>query len=373
MKFSVKQENLKNSLNLCSHFISSKTQLPILGNVLLKTSKTKLFLASTNLETSVSTSIGAKIEKEGEITVPGKIFTDIVSNLSSELININVEKEKLIIESSGFKSGISVMNSSDFPTVPMFLDKKDCLSLKNEEFINIVDKCLFCVSNDDTRPVLTGVLFLFEKNKLRLVSTDGFRLSSIFLDTKETLETEKVIIPKTILNEISKNQVNGEISLSFNKKDNQVVFGTGDTVFSSRVIEGDFPDFEKIIPKSFLFRVSVDKYEIEQAVRLASVFAKESGNTLKIKVFEDKIKITSESNVSGSQEMEIDASIEKEGRNVPKGLEIAFNYKFIEDFLKNTKGDNVVMEFTTPDKPVKFLDPKLSNFLHLIMPIRIQS
>lgn len=370
MKLVVKQENLKNSLNLCSHFVSPKSQLPILGNILLKADKQKLNLSSTNLETSVSTSIGAQIEKTGEITIPGKVITDIVSNLSPGQVSLELDKETLTIESGSFKSSITGVNSSDFPKIPSKLSGKYIVNLDRENFISSLSKCQFAVSVDESRPVLTGVLFLFKGNSINLVATDGFRLSQVSLKHKEKIDLEKTIVPKAVLSEVLKAENGDQIQFSFNKDDNQVLFKVGESVFSSRVIEGDFPDFEKIIPASSIYKVSVDKHELAQAVRLASVFSREAGNILKLKVSKDKVTVTAESSNSGSQKTDVEAKIETDEGKID--LEIAYNYKFIEDFLKAVEGDNIEIELISPDKPGKFLDPKNTNFLHLIMPIKVQ-
>src|SRR3989339_1900859 len=183
MKLSILQENLKNAVNLTSHFISSKAQLPILANILIKADKTKLTFSATNLENSITTSIAAKIEKEGEITVNGKILNDIVSNLSSGTIEIEMVKEQIKLSSLKFKSNILGSNTSDFPKLPKDIGKKPII-LNKEEFIKSLSKILFSVSLDETRPILTGVLFLFKNKSLSLVATDGFRLSEINLKTQ---------------------------------------------------------------------------------------------------------------------------------------------------------------------------------------------
>lgn len=374
MKLSVIQKNLKDSLTLCSHFISPKAQLPILGNIKLKTTSSKLILSSTNLETSVSTSIGAKVEKQGEITVPGRILTEIVSNLSLGNVNLEVKKESMVIECGSFKSTVSGMNTSDFPVVPTNLAKKNVVKFGREDFVKALQKSQFAVSLDETRPVLTGVLFLFKGNNLYQVATDGFRLSQVKIALGLKTDIKNLIIPRAILSEISKSEGGDEILFSYNKKDSQVLFGVGDSVFSSRVIEGEFPDFEKIIPKTSTFKLTVDKHELEQAVKLASVFARDSGNIIRLKVIGDRLQVKSESSNSGNQETEVEVKIETE--DPPAGgkvdLEIAYNYRFLEEFIKASEGDSIEIELTTPDKPGKFLDPTNPNFLHLIMPIKVQ-
>ncbi len=368
MKLVVLQENLKNSVNLTSHFTSPKAQLPILGNILLKAEKSKLYLSSTNLEISVKTSIAAKVFEEGEITVNGKVLNDIVSNLGNDSIEIESVQENFRIMSNKFKSNILGSNTSDFPTLPV-QSGKNTFSLKTAEFINALSKVLFSVSSDETRPILTGVLFVFGSKSLKLVSTDGFRLSEIKLKGEFDISDLKIIIPKTVLYELTKIEGSESIDVSFDNETNQIMFIIGDTTLSSRVIEGEFPDYEKIIPTSQIATINVDKKELENSVRLASIFARDSGKIVKFKVFQNKITVSAESSSSGNQETELE--IRNEDDSVLKNeINIMFNFTFIEDVLKTITDDEVKIVFAADNKASKFIDSKSSNYLHIIMPIK---
>jgi len=198
MKFITSAENLKRTVSTASHFISAKTQLPILGNILISASGSKVSFSATNLENAVSLKIPAKVEKEGEITVPGKTFLDIVLNLNNE-IEINEDKEKIKISSGSFKSTILGLNATDFPKIPN-TSKKEGFVIKKSELNTALLNTLFSLSLDETRPILTGVLFDFIDGDLYFISTDGFRLSKIKVDTKKTpKDFEKPVVPKNIL------------------------------------------------------------------------------------------------------------------------------------------------------------------------------
>ncbi|KKT64543.1 MAG: polymerase III subunit beta protein [Candidatus Woesebacteria bacterium GW2011_GWA2_44_33] len=328
MKASVLQENFSKSLSLASRFINTRTQLPVLGNILLVAKKTRLLVSSTNLEVSVACSIGASVEKEGEITVPGRTITDLVINLPAEKITLEVEKEQLKIHTPTFESTLSGMNASDFPPVPNSVSKDGAIVLPKESFLNALSQVIFAASIDETRPILTGVLFVFQKDQLILVATDGFRL---------------------------------------NKKENQVLFGTHGVVLSSRVLEGEFPDYEKIIPKAGGTKILTDKEEFLRAVKLSSVFAREAANIVKINLGKDFLDVSAESSTSGSQKTRVDARVEGETK-----LEIAFNYRFLEEFLHAVKAEEINMELSGPSSPGVFKDPTDPAFLHLIMPVRVQ-
>lgn len=366
MKIQVLQENLKNAVNLTSHFISNKAQLPILANILLKTDKSKLILSATNLETSISTSIGAKIETEGEITVNGKVLNDLISNLSAGQVELEVEKEQIKITSGGFKSNILGSNSADFPTLPKEVGKSS-FKLNSKELVTSLSKSLFAVSTDETRPILTGVLFVFKANVLYLVSTDGFRLTEIKIKTDADIPELKIIIPKAILNEISKLTDTESLEVSFDKENNQIIFGIGETILSSRIIEGEFPEYQKIIPTASICNLIIDKQDLEKAIKLASVFARDSGNIVRFNIRENYLKTKAESSSSGNQETEIEVKTENLKQ---EEIDIMFNFRFVEEFLKIVVSDEVQIQISDNNKASKFLDSKSPNLLHIIMPIK---
>lgn len=369
MKLTVLQENLTKAVTQASRFTNTRSQLPILGNILFRATKTKLTISSTNLEISVLSQIGAKIEEEGEISIPSKIISELVGNLPKDQIVLDAEKEQLKIKSSGFSSNVLGMDATDFPEVPGALTKPTVLPKK--EILESLSQTLFATSVDETRPILTGVLFILNKNVAILVATDGFRLSQkkIILP-KYTSLSQKIVVPKGILGEVGRSLDEvSDVQFEVQEKEKQIIFGLGDVVLSSRLLEGEYPDFEKIIPKNSLITVRLDKEELLRAVKLASIFAREAANIIKLKLFKDSVKVLAESGSSGSQETDVEAKVEGE----VKGFEIAFNYRFLEEFLHSVAGEEVKMEFTTVDKAGVFTDTSDPNYLHLIMPVRVQS
>lgn len=365
MKLQILQEDLVKAISLASRFTSTHTQLPVLGNIFLSATKTKLQIASTNLEISTSILLGAKVEKEGEICIPSRILSEIIANLPKTTLSLSSEKEQLKIEADGFSSEILGINSSDFPKVPSKL-KENTFSLSQNVFEEKLSKVLFATSSDEARPVLTGVLFRFSKDSLEIVSTDGFRLSRARVNLSGNKTNLDLVIPKTVLSEISRVGEGEDISFGVDKSEKQIVFQVGNVVFTSRIIDGTFPDFEKIIPKSSSSKVKIDKEELLRAIKLAAPFSRDNANIVKLKILKDSIKVVAESSQGGRQEAKVDAKIES------KDFEIAFNYKFVEDFLNSVGGEEVQMEFTTPDKAGVFTDTSDPSFLHLIMPVNLQ-
>jgi len=370
MKLQILQENLEKAVNITSRFASTKAQLPILGNLLISTKKSKIYISSTNLEISASVQVGAKVDEEGEISIPSKVMLDLISNLPKETVTLESEKEQLKVTSDGFSSTILGIDSTDFPKVPSSVDDKNSISFSKKEIVESLAKVSFATSTDETRPILTGVLFILDKDSMSLVATDGFRLSKKVIPHKD-LQTEKkfVVIPKGVLGEISRGIFEtDDIVFDLEENEKQILFGLEGTVLTSRLLEGDYPDFEKIIPKESRIKVFLDKEELLRAVKLASIFARESANVIKIKILKDSIKVTAESGQAGSQETKIDAKVEKEENGE---FEIAFNFRYLEDFLHSVVGEEVLVKLLDSNSAGVFIDTSDSNYTHLIMPVKI--
>ncbi len=368
MKVKVLQENLSKALSQASRFVNPHAQLPILGNILIEAQKTKLSILSTNLEMSLSTSIGAKVEKEGRVGVPARTIVELVSNLPKGIVDLSEEKEQLKVQGEGFSGNLAGMNTNDFPVIPQGFEKGEVLKLPKEELLDSLTKVLFAVSIDETRPILTGVLFIIGENTLTLVASDGFRLSQKTIPTK-IKGSAKVVLPKGALAELIKIASGAEsLSLQIRSTANQVVFGIGkeDAFLSSRIIEGDFPNFEKIIPKVTNTKITVGKEDLLRGVKIASVFAKDQGNIIKLKVQEGSLGIEAESASVGNQKTKLDAKVEG------PGLDISYNWRFIEELLNVVEGEDVEVSLVDTNSPGIFKDPKDPNFLHLIMPVKIQ-
>jgi DNA polymerase III subunit beta len=367
MKISVLQENLAKAVISSARFASTRSQLPILSNILISVGKTKVFVSSTNLEISISTQIGAKVLEEGEICIPARVISELIGNLPREAINLESEKEQLKISASGFSSNVLGMNSTDFPKVPNSINKENSIVLPKDDLSKAFGQVIFSASVDETRPVLTGVLFIWGKGDLTLVATDGFRLSRKTIKVFGAKEGVRIILPKLILSEIPRSDNTDEILINVREKEKQVVFGLGDVILSSRLLEGEYPDFEKIIPKSSSVKILLDKEEFLRAVKLASIFARDAANIVKIKVIKNGLEVTAESGQSGSQKTKVDAKVE-----TGKEFEIAFNYRFLEEFLHSATGEEIKMEFSGPSAPGVFTDTADPSYLHLIMPVKIQ-
>jgi DNA polymerase-3 subunit beta len=367
MKVTVLQSELAKLLGSSLRFVSTRAQLPILENLMLEARGARLMVKATNLETSFLSSVGAKVEKEGAIAVPARTMSDIVSNLTGEKVMIVVEKENLKLTCDSFRGRLVGMNTSDFPVLVESLGK-GAVGLEGKVLVEGLSKVLFGVSKDETRPVLTGVLFSFDPEKpfLSLVASDGFRLSQKKVVLKKKVEEAAMILPRGVLGEIVRMVAEEKVAMEVKEAENQVVFGLGKTVLGTKVIEGEFPNFERIIPKETRVKVAVSKEELLNAVRLGAVFARDGSNVVKLVVASGGLRVLASSAKSGKQEMEIPGKVSGEG------VEISYNYRFLEEFLGVVTGESVEMEFTDGASPGVFRDPKDPEFFHLIMPVRVQ-
>ncbi len=361
MKITVLQKDLIKTLISVSRFVSVRSQLPILTNIKLKAKNSKLIAQATNLEMSCSSSIGAQVEKTGEVAVNARVLVDLVNSLKSERLCLFTEGESLKLESEGFKSVLSGLNTSDFPLIP---DKfENGVKLPKEEFFDGLASTIFSCSLEPSRPALSGVLFIFGEN-VDLVASDGFRLSKKIIKAKTQLSS-RFIVPKNVLVELLRLSSDIKtIGLELNEEERQVIFVLDETVISSRLIEGDYPPFEKIIPKNSSISVSLNKDDFKDAIKTASVFARDAANIVTLEIKEDLLKVSAKSANFGYQESIVSAKVEGPDITVP------YNYRFIEDFLNVVKGESIFLKFNGTTSPGVFLDASDESFLHLIMPVK---
>lgn len=374
MKLSVLQENLAKSLAIVSRSVSAKAQLPALGNILLSTDKGRLKLSATNLETGINYWLGAKIEEEGAISIPAKILTEFVSSLPAEKIDLEVKENTLNLTCGSYQASFVGLPASEFPSVPTLKDK-ETFSFPGEELFKSITQVTFAAAQDEGRPVLTGVLFQISQDSLALVATDGYRLSfkkmGKIKGAGDIKEFDKgLIIPSRTLNEVGKilsDQGQGKnIGLAITPSSNQVIFTTAEAEIVSRLIEGSFPEFEKIIPEKGTTKIVLEREDFIRAVRTAAIFARESANIVKLKVKSQKLKVSANAPQMGENLIELEVKQEGEDNN------IAFNSRYLLDFLNSVDTEQISFEMSTPLNPGVFRPVGDSSYLHIIMPVRVQ-
>lgn len=374
MKISLLQEIFSAGLNTANRLVAPKAQLPVLSNVLLATDQERLKLSSTNLETGINLWLGAKVEEAGSISIPAKILTEYVSSLSPGKIDLEIKDNCLVLKGTSFQASFIGLPASEFPSIPS-LATKSKVTLKVKDLGMAISQVAFAASMDESRPQLTGVLLKAKDNQLMMVATDGYRLSIRNLEADRAISQEEefqkgLLIPARTLMEVAKiinvEDEKGVLGMTITPESKQVIFSTPNCEIISRLIEGKLPDYEKIIPEKFTTKVFFDTESFQAAVRTAAIFARESANIIKLSFKEGKIGLMANAASIGDNLYEIEAKIEgEEGK-------IAFNSRYLLDFLNVVSSDLVEFRFTTSLNPGVFLPAGSSSFTHIIMPVRVQ-
>lgn len=370
MKFSTLQQDLLPHLQAVGRSVGIRSTLPVLDNILLSVEGKKqgapaaLKIAATNLEIGVIRSINVEVFEEGSITVPAKTLIELISGLGQSKVTVATEGESLVLESNKFKASINCIPATEFPAIP--LSAKDGVEL-SKEIILSSSQILFAAAVDEGRPVLTGILTDVSGGKVDFVATDGFRLAHrrVKLQGKEI--QFKSLIPRRTFEEvlriISETEVD-KIELAASSDQNQVVFNLGKTLLSSRLIEGQFPSWEKIIPTGIITRVVVDREELLKAIKLAAVFAKNETNIVVLTLEKSRLKIESSAKELGSQQNEIEVDVEGES------LKIAFNTKFLLDAVANSLSLQIMIEFSGPLSAALIKPVGVEGLEYIVMPVR---
>jgi len=372
MHFSCLQENLIYGLDIVSHLAtSSKSGLAILENILLKAEKGSLSLSSTNLEMAITTTVRAKVEEQGSFTVPAKLFTDYISTLPGETLDIKLNKNQLTIKGKKKQAKVKGVSADEFPIIPQ-LEKESKYSVSVRQLQEALDSTLFAISPSETRAEISGALLIFnypKKKILTVVGTDSYRLAKKEISLEEAPDQEKkqVIVPLKTLREASR-IAGEEKNIDLYLSQNQILFTYQDSELISRIINGDYPDYQQIIPEKTNTDILVEKEEFLQVVKAASLFAQENINDVKIEVLADKGKlvISSVNDKLGEQKSELEADISG------KPCQITFNYRYLLDGLTNLTNKEIRLKIVDNNSPALVEDKKDPSYLYLIMPIQPQ-
>ncbi|MEK7160230.1 MAG: DNA polymerase III subunit beta [Patescibacteria group bacterium] len=367
MKITFLSDNLQKKLPFLNHAVSSRGQLPILSNFLLDVKKGKLTISATDLEIGISSSIPVNVEKEGSVTLPAKNFSDLLANIGSQKLTLFLEGETLRLTGEKIKASFQTIPSDDFPN--LYEEKgEELISIKKSQVEEFISRVVFAAAFDSSKPALSGVLLDKDKNEVLFVATDGYRLSmqkNVF-KTKEEL-AKPLVIPSRVIREIlSISEESDELRVFISEKNNQVLFSQGETILVGRLIEGEYPDYQKIIPADFNTKTEVKRDELLNAIKICSVFARETANIIKLTIGKDRMIVSANSPSVGEDSVEISA------KTIGEENEIAFNAKYVLDLLSSLDKDDLVFEMTGPLNPGVFKIKEDNTFLHLIMPIRVQ-
>lgn len=362
MKVTVNQKNLKKVLGLVEKIVSRNPSLPILNNILIKTDSGRLRISSTNLEIGINCLVGAKIDEVGEIAIPARVSSDFINNIVDEKITLHTKNNILSVNSDKYKTQILGFDPKDFPIIPKI--KGDPVAVVPSKVLkNLLYSVADSIAISEARPELAGIYADFNSKKITFAATDSFRLSETNFDVKNSSQ-HSVIIPRNTVIELIRitNDIEGELNVRIG--DNQISFSNDDFELVSRLIDGNYPDYKKVIPVKFISKILVQKDDFEKDIRLAGLF---SSNISDVKLIcsSEAIVINSKNSNKGEIETTVPAVL----KNDP--FEISVNYHYLLDGLKIIDTDKVVIEFTGNGNPL-VLRPHGTNkeLTYLIMPLR---
>lgn len=367
MKIKIGQEKLAKALNHVSKVAAgSRATLPILNNVLIRVDDNKVSLSTTNLDMAVVSFLPAAESENGVVTVPARLMAEFVSNLpKGEMVELETKDEKVTIKAGGYVSSINGAAADDFPELPEIEeDKMVRFVLNTEEFKDGLGQVMIAVSNDTTRPALTGVYCNTFEGGLYLAATDGYRLAERRV-LKKTEAEVMAIVPaaslRTVMGLLGEEME--EIEVLFD--DSQVRFRLGEVEVTSKLIDGSFPDYRQLIPKETEIKVDLPRDEMTRVTKLAALFAKEVGGSVvcETSVEAGAFSIASVANELGENKSEIKTEVETDGK-------VTLNSRFLLDTLNVLGGKTVSFGFSNKLDPVVLRSDATEDYVHIIMPLK---
>ncbi len=382
MRVTVLQENLHKGLGIVSRAVATKSTLPIISNVLVSTDDNRLKLSATNLEIAIHCWIGAKVEEDGQITIPARLLSDFVATLPQDKVDLQVPARSFALQlrCQRYNARITGLDAGDFPPIASFTGATTA-SIEADVLRKAIQQTAFAAAIDDSRPVLTGIYTQFSGNELTLAAADGFRLAVHTAALRQgPPEPMAVIIPARTLSELNRLLADHtdpvEIFIQPNK--NQVIFHLRDVDVISQLIQGTFPNYQQLIPHTYSTRTIISRVEFLRATRVASIFARDSSGIVRLQMnpaegaaTEGRVSINSKAEEMAENVGEVDAKIEGEA------AKIAFNGKYLQDVLQVIDAEQVCLETTSPSSP-GVIRPATKDgrdaggYTHVVMPMFVQ-
>ena len=373
MKLSCIQSNLRKGLATVSRAVATRSTIPETQNVLMATDNGRLKLTATNLEIAITTWIGAQIEEEGSVTIPARMLSDFINTLPDKKVDIETVPSPtgMKIHCANFDAQMNGIDPENYPPIPNISDGPK-VSISSSDFKSSLSRVRFAVASDESRPALTGVKVDVKGNELTLASADGFRLAIESGSCESSVDEDvSVIVPGRTMNEIFSllGTDSGMIDMTVTEQKSQALFKFGDVEVVTQLIQGNFPDYERLIPSEKGTTCRVNREDLLQATNAASVFARDGSGIIRM-VSDDSeegsVRIMSQAEELGSNESRVKASIEGEETR------IAFNSKFLNEILSVLDGDEVEIETMSPSSPGVFRSAANSGYIHIIMPMFVQ-
>lgn len=360
------QKLLAQKINICQKAISNKTTNDILKGILLVAKDNALTLVGYDLEIAIETSLEADIYEEGSVVLDSRLFGDIIKKLPDTFIEIKSNQNSVCVTYENSKFEIKSDNSNDFPRVPILDSSKKCY-ISQSKLKNMIKQSVFAVSTDSSKPILTGELLEIQENKISLVAIDGYRLAVSSFLSNNTLENTKTIIPGKSLNDINSLLSNSDDLVEIEFNENYVLFKFMGINVTTRVLEGDFIEYKKLLPKEYNTKIKVKTKDLISSLERASLLSQmQKSNLIKLEIRENLLTITSNNDKGNINEK---INIEFEG----EFLDIAFNSRYLIEGIKNIEGSEITLEFTTNVNPCVIKPIDNIDYTYLLLPVRISS
>jgi DNA polymerase-3 subunit beta len=366
MKLVVLKENFLRAASLVIQTINLRPSLPVLSNFLLQTRTGMLEITGTNLETTITHTIPVKVQNQGEITIPARTLLDFCQGNPAEQHTFKMEKGELVVSGGEAVAKIPTIDPKEFPTTGKFV-AQNTLSISKPEFLKAVVQTAFCAAPEEGRPVLTGTLLVSEGEKVSFVATDGYRLAKKEQRSNENL---RALIPARALRECAKavgDQKEDEVKISVNKDNNQVKIGMKNLSVFSRLLDGEYPNYEQIIPDSFASEVVVKTKDLIDSIKLASLFARDVGNVVRLHFEEKSIMVRASAAQVGEAETSVPAKTSGDK------LALAFNSRFLLEPLAAIDSRDTKLSLSGRTSAVLIQGLEEKDLIYIVMPVRTQS
>lgn len=382
MRISCLQQNLAEGLGAVGRVVPTKSTLPVLGNVLLATDEGRLKLAATNLEMAMTVWVGARVEDEGAITLPSRVLSEWVNLLGRDQqvdLTLNARNKRVQLKCGRYESNIAGIDAEDFPPIPA-VEEGTSVAIDAATFKDAIGQVAFAAAQEDSRPILTGVLLKLEQGRLTMAAADGFRLAVRTIELPDAGDQSlTLVVPSRTLSELARVLPDEEgkvVELAATPTRSQVLFRVGDVQLVSRLIDGQFPDYARIIPQDAKTRAVAPVREVLQATRAASVFARDNSMIVRLELTPPNgeadlalgsMTISSTSAEMGDNTAELDATVDGEEQQV------AFNGKYLREALEALGTPRLRLDLTGAASPGVFrpADNEENDYLHVIMPMHV--
>lgn len=362
MKLQVTQENLARALSAVGRIASGRNTLPILSHVLLSTVENRLRIAATNLEVAMTETIGAKISEEGSITVPARLLQDLVSAVPDGVITLELAENKLLVTTDGYESVINGTSAEEFPVMPAIKDGST-LRIQAGLLKKSLQQTIGAASGDDARPILTAVFMHSHEGSLYVVATDSYRLAE--KKVQPCKENVSLLIPAPAFSDVLRILQDDTTDVEVTYDDLQVRFVVGDVELITRLIDGNYPDYRKLIPADFKTTATVKKADFINVTKVSSLFAREVAGSVTVKVDGDagELSIRSVASQLGENTARATASATGSG-------DVTLNSRYLLDALGAFGGEKVNFMCNGKLDPVVLRDPEAQDYLHVVMPVK---